>query len=263
MRQRDSSRTRVRPIFHQLAERDPTGSSWLNALLALPKRRGGVTPAPTLRTPLLRSYCWADPVRRLKERSLPAPRGLLEWLIEHVEAPRTHSAWGSGDVREWRERLVRGDEEAREAARRQIQRSQAPSWAVLERASQPDVFLETGEAWILIEGKRTERGPTTDTTWMRGRHQMLRHIDAGWDLRGARQIYGFFIVEGKDGADAVEVPERWREAARATVSPEAIARSLPHRSADEKQTIARAFLGVTTWQAVCRELKVDWRSLSE
>lgn len=257
----DSSRTRVRPVFGELVTRDPSGASWLNELLALPRREGPREP-PVLQVPRLQSYNWAAPDRAFKEKSLPAPRALLEWLIEHVEAPTSASAWGRDEVPRRRKRLVERDEVAQAEAREQIARSLAPSWAVLERPSQPDVFLETDEALIVIEGKRTERGPTTDTTWLRGRHQMLRHIDCAWEIRGARAVYGFFIVEGEGGgADALPVPKRWKEAAEATVSAKALAESLPHRSPAERQALADAFLGMTTWQAVCRQVGIDFSAL--
>jgi hypothetical protein len=58
--------------------------------------------------------------------------------------------------------------------------------------------IETPDALIVIEGKRTESGATIDTTWLTGRHQIWRHIDAAWEIRGRRQVFGFFIVEGED-----------------------------------------------------------------
>lgn len=87
--------------------------------------------------------------------------------------------------------------------------------------------------------------------WMEGRHQMLRHLDGAWEIRGGRQVAGFFIVEGDDASE--EVPAKWLSFARETVSPGAIAASLPHRGPEEQRRIATAFAGVTTWQRVCRE----------
>lgn len=128
------------------------------------------------------------------------------------------------------------------------------TWCVLEGPSQPDAYLETPELLVVIEGKRTEHGPTTHTSWMPVRHQMLRHIDCAWEIRGDRPVFGFFIVEGDDqGA----IPPEWVEFARATVEPDAVAKSLPHRTADERSAIAEAFLGVTTWQIVCETFGID------
>jgi len=127
------------------------------------------------------------------------------------------------------------------------------AWYVLEGPSCPDVFLETDDLIVVIEGKRTESGPTTATSWMPLRHQMLRHIDAVWDTRDGRQCVGFFIVES--GA-AGETPNHWLNAARQTTKPNVLAQSLPHRSQEVRTQIADAFLGVTTWQMVCRALSI-------
>lgn len=80
--ERNSSKTRVRPFFHDLVERDPAGKSWLRALLALPERTGG--PRERLPDPgrlVLPESEWDDPPR--KERLLPPPQALLRWLIEN------------------------------------------------------------------------------------------------------------------------------------------------------------------------------------
>jgi hypothetical protein len=150
-------------------------------------------------------------------------------------------------------------------ALRLLSRPQLPSraWYVLEGQSQPDVYLETPELLVVIEGKRTESGPTTDTTWMPVRHQMLRHLDGAWETRGNRKLVGFFIVEGAGGPDDMAVPQRWQIAAQETVAPSAIAGSLPHRSPEERHAIAAAFLGVTTWQRVCGAIGLSYAGLPD
>jgi hypothetical protein len=74
------------------------------------------------------------------------------------------------------------------------------AWYLLEGPTVPDALLETPDALIVVEGKRTEAGPSTATKWLPGRHQMWRHIDAAWELKGRRRVYGFFIVETYNGA---------------------------------------------------------------
>jgi hypothetical protein len=124
---------------------------------------------------------------------------------------------------------------------------------MFEGPTSVDAYLETPELIVLVEGKRTERGPTTHTTYMSIRHQILRNLDAAWDMRGRRAVVAMFIVEGK--GDGGEVPNNWQEFATATTSADALAGSLPHRGCEERAAIADGFLGVTTWQAVCRELR--------
>lgn len=126
---------------------------------------------------------------------------------------------------------------------------------ILEGPTYPDVLLVTPDAMVVIEGKRTEAGPTTSTTWRVGRHQMLRHLDAAWEIRGRRALYGFFVVEAED--ERGMVPRVWVDAASDTTSEAAIHASLPHRSPEERAGIAARFLGVTTWQAVVAAFHLD------
>jgi hypothetical protein len=127
------------------------------------------------------------------------------------------------------------------------------AWYVLEGPSCPDVFLETDDLIVVIEGKRTESGPTTATNWMPVRHQMLRHVDTAWEIRGDRQCVGFFIVEGNTEGN---VPDHWLDAVRTTVHPDVLAQSLPHRSQEVRTQIEEAFLGVTTWQILSHHLSI-------
>lgn len=254
----DSSATRVVPIFDQLLARDRSGASWLNQILALPRLQGHGRPAPVLEEPRLLAHGWGA-----HEKKLRAPLSLLEWLVLNVKTPADSPVLGTDETREWRERLLRREPEAIEEALRLARTGPARGWPVFEGPSQPDVYLETPDALIVIEGKRTEPSPTTSTTWMPVRHQMLRHIDAAWEVRKERPVYGFFVVEGDGGVEDVAVPGRWEDAATATVATEALSGSLPHRAADERRAIAAAFLGVTTWQAVCSALKIDWLSLPD
>jgi len=132
-----------------------------------------------------------------------------------------------------------------------LRSSPAPrAWYVLEGLTFPDAVIETPDATIVIEGKRTESGPTTSTTWLLGRHQIWRHIDAAWERRGRKRVFGMFIVEGQDGKE--DVPELWNEATRQCLSSEALSSSFPHRSEEERAAISACFLGVTTWQAIVR-----------
>jgi hypothetical protein len=107
----------------------------------------------------------------------------------------------------------------------------------------------------VIEGKRSEPGPITSTAWMPVRHQMLRQLDAAWEVRQGRRVYGVFIVEAEEGTESA-TPTVWREVVDMTISEEVLRGSLPHRSSDERSEIAGALLGVTTWQAVCEEFQI-------
>ena len=136
------------------------------------------------------------------------------------------------------------------------------AWHVFEGPTYPDAIIETPGALIVVEGKRTEAGPTTSTTWMVGRHQIWRHMDAAWELRGGRAVYGLFLVEGTP-ENPKDVPLIWEDAARDTLARSAITASFPHRSTVECDAIARGFLGVATWQRVCACFGIDFNVLPQ
>ncbi len=248
----DSSRTRVAPVFGRLQCLDPSGRLWLQALLELANTRK--LPTPEAGTSRLRLAKWWP-----REAKLAAPPGLLRWLLENAEEPSDAAAWGRRpEVMANRRRVVDRDADTLAGALRSLQDRRPPTraWYVLEGPSQPDVYLDSAETVIVVEGKRTETAPTTSTAWMRVRHQMLRHLDAAWEHRDGRRIYGLYIVEAENGTNSVEPPSTWHEAVESTISDEVLRGSLPHRSPEERSQIASALLGVTTWQAVCDEFQL-------
>jgi hypothetical protein len=250
----DSSMTRVTPVFNCMWDADPSGSSWLMPLLALgsysPQRLNfdpGQLTSPQTR-------CWGD-----KERRLNPPRSLLFWLVNNASRPSSETLWGGPETRKKREKLVERDPATIAEAHRLLCSQAKPGvWYVLEGRSAPDVFLETEYAIIVVEGKRTERSATSVTTWMPKRSQMLRHMDAAYEIRADKRVLGLMIVEGEGGADAVNVTAHWNNQARDQVLDQTLQDSLPHRSPKERAQIAAGFLGVTTWQRVCAEFTIGW-----
>ena len=249
----NSSVTRVRPVFGELTRRK---EDWVRRLVALPSF-GHPNALVENSLDLTVHKIWFDPL----ERALQAPRPLLQWLVQNTEDWSGHALAQSGSARDLREGLIRRDPEVIAKALSLLDRGPPKEgWVILEGPSHPDVFIETKDALIVIEGKRTEPGPTTSTTWMPIRHQMLRHIDAAWEIRGDKKhLYGFFIVEGD--SDEMAVPPNWVAAAKGSISEEALNRSLPHRSPSERAALAECFLGVTTWQAVCNCFDISWNEL--
>lgn len=212
-REYDSSKTRVAPVFNHLrAQR--ADKQWPRRLLDL--AADGTDRAPTWRADDLsngRCHWWP------RERALHPPVALLSWLIRNLDV--TGKQLGSDTVAKVRRKLAARDPETIELALRQLRTGGSrKGWFVLEGPTYPDACIETTDAIIIVEGKRTEAAPTTKTTWIDTRHQMLRHLDAAWEIRGNRSVYGLLIVEGEGAGGAV--PKVWQDAAMATTSDETV-----------------------------------------
>jgi hypothetical protein len=242
----DSSKTRVRPVFDTLWD---VGRDWLPSLLELPSH--GCPDSAVLAGDLTLVSGYWEP----NEKCLSPPISLLAWLVRNAGKLATEP---TGDRRA---RLAAGDPDVVDEALRLLRTSnESRAWYIFEGPTCPDVLLTATDALVVIEGKRTERATTTDTTWLSGRHQIWRHIDAAWEIRGRRAVYGFFIVESAaDGS----LPGAWEAAAKACLDPAALRGSFPHRSAEEVVAISRCYLGVTTWRAVCDRFSIDRRVLLE
>jgi hypothetical protein len=244
----DSSKTRVSPVFEALWR---SGRDWLPRLLQLPS--GGCRPLTAINGNLTLIEGYWEP----NERSLRPPISLLSWLIRNIGSV-SDGPFESVD----RERLAAGDPEIVEKALRFLRSEGADrAWYIFEGPTSPDVFLVAPDVLVVIEGKRTELTATTETKWLPGRHQIWRHLDAAWEIRGRRSVYGFFIVESEVESAQPIVPKHWQIAAASCLEPQVLESSFPHRSKVEAQAIANGFLGATTWRHVCEAFGIDWRQL--
>jgi hypothetical protein len=243
----DSSRTRVAPVFDLLQGRE---DDWVRALLLL--NAGSQRSQPDLSALNLKFQkgYWGK-----NEHSLDPAVALLSWLIRNP-SPRLLAQ----DEHQERRLLALGDPVTVARALHALRTSAAPKgWHLLEGPTVPDVIIETPDALVVIEGKRTESGPTLDTTWLTGRHQIWRHIDAAWEIRGRRRVFGFFIVQGQDSNGGL--PPHWRKAFNEALSSSALETSFPHRSLTEREAIAACMLGGTTWDEVCKAFGISQASL--
>lgn len=246
----NSSKTRVAPVFAALEARASEEPQWPRRLLDLAAGEERVE-RPWRTQDLAVKASYYEP----NERPLKPPVALLSWLVRNLDVPpeKLHK---DDEVTRQRRKLAARDPATIERALDLLRRSGSDKgWHVLEGPTCPDVFLVTKDALVVIEGKRTEAAPTTTTTWMPLRHQMLRHLDAAWEIRGHRAVYGLFVVEAEVGH--TEVPPVWQAAAEDTVSESAIRGSLPHRSPEERAGIAACFLGATTWQKIVGAFGLD------
>jgi hypothetical protein len=153
----NSSLTRVAPVLDRLLARDPIGMAWIPTLLRLAEPG-----KESLPTPLQLKRCWWGS----NERGLRPPPTLLRWLVEHADLlTRDGLASSSPRVRQLRELLIGRDQSVRLAALELLQHAHRDrAWFVLEGVTFPDVYLETRNVILVIEGKRTEADITRITT---------------------------------------------------------------------------------------------------
>jgi hypothetical protein len=252
---KDSSKTRVAPVFDALFTSDATGGSWVDGLLALGSRSEVVaTVAKAQRLVPEHERRWGS-----NEALLSAPSLLLEYLVHNVDHAQVAASGDEGEVLTKRTALADRDADTVDKALAALRSGKrGRKWFVLEGASRPDALLETDDAIICIEGKRTEAGCTTHTTWMKCRSQLVRHMDAAREAYSSKRVLGLLIVEGDGDAQAVVPSQFWRDECSAQYAPAMLQGSLPHRSESERQEIANGILGVTTWQAICAGNNLPW-----
>lgn len=253
MGKKDSSKTRVVPVFERLYSYDKTGKTWLPKLLGL-LTEGKYISISVDTDFTIQDKGWGD-----NEKKLEPPVSLLSWLIRHPRMPADGNLSADPVKARKRRELIEGSNARLQEALDLLRNAKGEDWHIFEGRSQPDVFIETPDMLIVIEGKRTESETTKNTKWMPGRHQMLRHIDCAWEIRGRKQVFGFFIIEGE--GDSPDIPLAWLDQVRLTISQEAIRSSLPHRGPEEQAAIAGCFAGATTWQRVCASFSIAWGEL--
>lgn len=262
MRSNDSTKTRVVPVFNHLLRLDRTGASWLDRLVRLGSRVDlAVVPQYMgLITNNLPS------LENRKEKALPPPPSLLEWLVQNITPEAVAEAVAkrnlNGVARRKREALAGGDPEILSEALYHLRKIPAGKnvigkWFILEGPTYPDFFLETDTCILVVEGKRTEKYLESDTTWMSHRPQLIRHMDAAQVIANGRTVLSLLLVEGK-ADDPMSVPDKWAGALEQHIQPEMLALSLPHRSNSDRKKIVDGVLGIATWQRLCNEFSISW-----
>lgn len=270
----NSSLTRVYPLFGRLISQDPTGHSWLPAILQLaygtdpqpfplPENIGSLLPDLVIKHSISGNalkYHGVDSIDlpRCFEKSIPPSYSFLRWLIEHPErltwpdhgkarfSARTQNK--REDLLGWRgiDRQVIAQHEALNALEQTgAKRSQGKWWA-FEGTTSVDCYLETENILLLIEGKRTEP-LSASVNWYPGRNQLVRNLEVAQELAGDKPFAVLLIAE--DNFDPL--------------TPGIINISLPHFSSEERQTLMQHYLGCLTWRQVCDSVGVPYESLPD
>jgi len=249
----------VVPVFDHLLRSDCTGTLWLERLTRL-GTRAEVATMPQDFGALIPDHLpsWGP-----NERTLSPPLELLEWLVCNITKEQVAKSSDKGETRKKRKALASGDPDVLcEALCLLREGKRGRQWFVLEGQSRPDAYLETDSLVLVVEGKRTEPLPTNDTAWMHYRPQLIRHMDAAWEVAEGRVVLGLLLVEGKTG-DPMSVPMKWLRDSEMHLQHDHLAASLPHRSDQERLEIGAGILGAATWQSVCHEFSIGWPPFQE
>ena len=177
------------------------------------------------------------------EKAIQPPRSLLKWMVENTDKLKdSEKAKIIADTKKSsieRAKLFSNDENQKKTALSNLEKQKLPqvAWYIFEGYTQPDIYIETRTTIIVGEAKRTEDKLTTETTWLKNRDQLIRHIDAVID--SGKEVYSFFLVENKDLYNF----ENYSDI-------EYFKKSLPHRDEKTVKKIFDTYCGVTTWNDV-------------
>jgi hypothetical protein len=259
MGERDSSLTRVQPVFNCLLKEWPNGPEWLQPLCALATKTRPGSQLPTNIGTLLESETPSEENHRkgrMFERPVAAPKAFLRWLLRHPERMdcRDELTFGSEDPekQEWRRKLLRGTQPERAAAQGAAldslehtpPESRAGKWWVFEGRTHIDCTLITQDCVLFIEGKRTE-ALSPSTRWFKKRSQLWRNVEAAQEFAAGKQFAVILAVEREaDGAKIVAGAD------------DLLVDSYPHLDALTRQELSSHFLGFVTWPEIVREFKL-------
>ena len=255
MGDRNSSLTRVQPIFDELLDRWSDGDPWLSELwdMATLTRPGVALSKPVGLGELLNSETPADRSGRLGtvyERAVPPPAAFLLWLLENPQRmqvrDRVNFGGKSDRTRRWRSKLFSGDQrlvsDAQDEGRNQLGKRLAQrgrnKWWAFEGFTHVDCCLITNQCVLFVEGKRTE-SVSPSTLWFRERSQLWRNVEAAKEFASDKEFAVILAVEREsDGRTAL---------ASAAYSLDG---SYPHLDAEQRTELDRHLIGFVTWPEI-------------
>lgn len=251
----DSSKTRVRPVFRELLERDPSGADWIAPMLA-------AIPQANRLGSLVLEHPGSIRHGGHTRFEYPAPPSdeFLRWLIRHPAQmmwPRRKGVevqYGAAAQRR-REQLFgrRGPEqqhEARAAALAELDEfggaRSAGRWWAFEGFTKVDFCLQTEELVLFVEGKRKDQ-LTRSNDWYKQRNQLVRNMEVVGAVAGDRACGVVLCTEHP-------VP---------SLDQATLDSSTPHLRQDGREVLARRFLGQITWATLCQAVGIEFASLPD
>ncbi len=251
----DSSLTRVKPTFVQLARKQPSGVPWLSQLLRLGSRTavvglpGGNEWTGALTRPVEQSFelpC-SPPLEYLKTLVHKAPERMPEGnqLNELEKRVSEETACKRRQLRQGTPSVVN------EALAHLTAGRTAPAWWVLEGTTMVDCALFARNVTVFIEGKRTEPHLTTGVSWDTKRHQVFRNLDVLKAHADRQEQYLMLLVVDEENRGVL------REAEELDQRPEVAFESWPHREPKDADELWAHYCGFTTWQEIASTFCLD------
>jgi hypothetical protein len=242
MGKRDSTKTRVIPLFNEINN----SSRKINDLINMMSK----APDKTI------DFSHADIYYGCSEKRLKPSTKILEWLVLNLKdlingnesvIPRNYGVSKMSPSYDKRRNFFNDDINTFNEALKLVQKSNLPKsgWYIFEGYTAPDIYIETKEYIIVGEAKRTENHLTTSTMWLQVRDQLIRHIDAVID--SGKEVLSFFIFDRK-------VFNKNYENKMCNYDKfEYYRKSLPHRDDQTIQRVLNTFIGYTFWDDVAKK----------
>lgn len=240
---KNSSITYVHPAFAEIKNHLPVFFDWLNM------RCGNKIP--------VEGIDWASAIVKFAdkqgrgEQGLPASRGLLKWMVCNAATRRDvlrfyRDPEVSSESNQNRSALFDSQDAHHDkvlaVAINKLNLGKRSGWFILEGASKPDVYIETGKFILVVEGKRTEPKRTETTKFfLKGRDQLIRHMDSAMEVAGGKPVFGLFITEKDYAVDCYEDVAYFKNA-------------MPHRTEEECLGVMGNLLPQVKWDSLRKEL---------
>lgn len=265
---KNSSLTRVQPVFNALLNRDPEGKTWLERLLQMASATKKARGRPSLEAGSLVPEETPEEAARdgvVFERKVPPSAAFLRWLLHHPHrmVVRDSVRFGSKDEAtiEWRRKLFSTNpaeqEEATAEGLRELEAKgsggSTRKWWAFEGSTHIDCCLISENLVLFVEGKRTE-GVSRSTRWFSERSQLWRNVEAARD---------FSSNEGKDFAVILAVETEEDGSAALADAAASLSGSYPHLEGPDREQLSQRLLGFVTWRQMVDEFGLPEKCLVE
>lgn len=252
MGKHNSSLTRVKPLFDHIN----SDIEELNCFLGLFNTNHRIEPNTLV------EILYENGVGG-KEKDLAPSKSLLIWMLENLEELNKNVVnFGAKDkdskTYKKRELLFSGDTNTFEEAKKLIQEKSERlknAWYIFEGFTHPDIYIETNDSIFIGEAKRTEKDITTNTTWLKQRDQLIRHIDSLLDLDQSKNIYSFYILENLNGC--------YEKSMKSYLDRDYFKNNLKHRGDTEIDRAFNSFIGYAFWKDIADRFNISFPDLIE